>query len=110
MAGLCCLQVRAQVAGAVQEPVVLEQNVVITDGPTMVAPGTLDAADLGQVTAFELHLKEQVLGTLSTSPIPVASFTGEGGFKPSPDFSWSAAADEELNERLTRLLEERGKV
>jgi hypothetical protein len=60
------------------------------------------------VSAFELQLKGATLGTLSTSPIPVATFTGEGGFKPSADFSWTAAADEELNERLTRLLEDRG--
>jgi hypothetical protein len=107
MAGLCQLQVRVQVAGAVQAPVVLEQSVLITDGPTMVAPGTLDVADLVQVSAFELQVKGTALGTLSTSPIPVANFTGEGGFKPSPDYAWTAAADEELNERLTRLLEER---
>jgi hypothetical protein len=107
MAGLCRLQVRVQVAGAVQSPVVLEQDVLITDGPTMVAPGTLDVADLGQVSAFELQVKGAALGTLSTSPIPVANFTGEGGFKPSADYAWTAAADEELNERLTRLLEER---
>jgi hypothetical protein len=107
MAGLCQLQVRVQVAGAVQPPVVLEQVVLITDGPTMVAPGTLDVADLVQVSAFELQVKGAALGTLSTSPIPVANFTGEGGFKPSADYAWTAAADEELNERLTRLLEER---
>jgi hypothetical protein len=107
MAGLCQLQVRVQVAGAVQAPVVLEQVVLITDGPTMVAPGTLDVADLVQVSAFELQVKGTSLGTLSTSPIPVANFTGEGGFKASADYAWTAAADEELNERLTRLLEER---
>jgi hypothetical protein len=108
MAGVCRLQVRVQVAGAVQAPVVLEQEVMITDGPTVVAPGTLEAADLVQVNAFELQLKGSPLGTLSTSPIPIANFTGEGGFKASADFAWSNAADEELNERLTRLLEERG--
>jgi hypothetical protein len=107
MAGLCHLQVRVQVTGAVQPPVVLEQGVLITDGPTMVAPGTLDVADLAQVTAFELQVKGAPLGTLSTSPIPMANFTGEGGFKSSADYAWTAAADEELNERLTRLLEER---
>jgi hypothetical protein len=109
MAGLCKLQVRVQVAGAVQPPLVLEQDVLITDGPTEVLPGTLDAADLTQVTSFELQLKGNVLGTLSTSPIPVASFTGEGGFKAPVDFAWSAAADEELSERLARLLEDRNK-
>src|SRR6202011_530564 len=54
MAGVCRLQVRVQVAGAIRPPVVLEQDVLITDGPTMVAPGTLDVADLDQVSAFEL--------------------------------------------------------
>jgi hypothetical protein len=108
MAGLCRLQVRVQVAGAVQSPVVLEQEAMITDGPTVVAPGTLDATELAQVNAFELQLKGSTLGTLSTSPIPVATFTGEGGFKASADFAWSAAADEELTERLSRLLEDRG--
>jgi hypothetical protein len=107
MAGFCQLQVRVQVAGAVQSPVILEQKALITDGPTMVAPGTVDVVDLGQVSSFELQLMGRTLGTLSTSPIPVASFTGEGGFKPAADFAWSNAADDELNERLTRLLDER---
>ena len=81
------------------------QEVLITDGPTMVAPGTLDPADLAQVTAFELRLKNETLGVLSLSPVPTAAFTGEGGFKPSGDFVWSSAAEEELNDRLSRLLE-----
>jgi hypothetical protein len=108
MAGLCHLEVRVQVAGVERPPVVLEQEVLITDGPTVFAPGTLDVADLSQVSAFELQFKGNTLGTLSTSPIPIASFSGEGGFKPAPEYAWTTAADEELNERLTKLLEERG--
>ncbi|MFN4258813.1 MAG: hypothetical protein ACK4RK_05915 [Gemmataceae bacterium] len=105
MAGLCPFQVRAQVPGAIREPLLLEQEVLITDGPTAVAPGTLDAAELSQVTAFELRLKGTSLGILSMCPTPSATFTSEGGFKPPEHFLWSAGAEEELNDRLSRLLE-----
>ena len=105
MAGLCHLEVRAQVAEAIRPPLLLEDDVLITDGPTMFAPGTVDAADLQQVTAFELRLKGDVLGTLSLCPAPAATFTSEGGFKPPPEFPWSMAADDELGERLGRLME-----
>lgn len=109
MAGVCSVQVRVQVSGANQPPTLPAQDILITDGPTLVAPGTLDAADIEQVTAFELLLKNQLLGHLPLSPVPVAGFTAEGGFKPPVDYTWSLAADEELNERLTRLLEGGGK-
>jgi hypothetical protein len=109
MAGLCPLLIRAQVPGAVQPPSLLEQEVLITDGPTMVAPGTVDAGDLSQVSAFEICLKGQTLGVLSLCPAPSATFNSEGGFKPPNDFTWSAAAEEELSERLSRLLEGHGK-
>jgi hypothetical protein len=109
MAGQCRLQIAAQVAGAVQPPLLLEQEVLITDGPTTVAPGTLDAADLAQVSGFELSIRGQVLGVLSLCPAPTASFNNEGGFKPPHDYTWSAAAEEEMNERLNRLLENRAK-
>jgi hypothetical protein len=109
MAGLCRLQITAQVPGAVKPPLLLEQDVLITDGPTMVAPGTLDAADLEQVSGFELSIHGQSLGVLSLCPAPTATFTNEGGFKPYHDYTWSAAAEEEMNERLNRLLEGRGR-
>lgn len=107
MAGLCQFQVRAQVGGAVQPPVGFEQDYLITDGPTMVAPGTLPAAELNEVSGFELRLKSDLIGLLSLSPTPEARFTAEGGFKGSQEFSWTSAADEELNERLNRLLDSR---
>jgi hypothetical protein len=109
MAGLCALQVKVQAAGAKGSGTPLfEQEILITDGPTAVAPGVLSAGEMGGITAFELRLKSNVLGVLPTTPIPAANFTGEGGFKPLQDFPWSVAADEELNDRLGRLLEERG--
>jgi hypothetical protein len=108
MAGLAKLQVRAQVSGAIQPPLLQEQEVLITDGPAVVAPGTLEAAEVSQVSAFEISSKLGPLGVLSLCPAPSASFTAEGGFKMPHDFTWTAAADEELNERLSRLLEGRG--
>jgi hypothetical protein len=109
MAGICTLEVRAQVPGAVQSQPLLNQQVLITDGPTAVAPGTLEIGDLNQISSFELRLKQETLGILSLCPAPAASFTTEGGFKPPADFPWSAAADEELTERLNRLLDGRSK-
>jgi len=108
MAGLCTLQVTAQVPGAVQPPLVVEQEILISDGPTMFAPGTVEANELAQVSAFELRLKKHLLGTMSLCPAPSASFSSEGSFKPPEDFAWSAAAEEELTERLNRLLESSG--
>jgi hypothetical protein len=108
MAGLCPLQVRAQVPGAVQPPLLLEQEVLITDGPAPFAPGTLDRADLSGVTGFELRLKDKVLGILPMTPAPTASFSSEGSFRPAADFHWSPAAEDQLRERLGKLLGERG--
>jgi hypothetical protein len=102
------LQITAQIPGAVQPPLLLEQDVLITDGPTMVAPGTLDSGDLARVTGFELSVRGRSLGVLSLCPAPTATFTSEGGFKPPHDFTWSAAAEEEMTERLNRLLDGRG--
>jgi hypothetical protein len=105
MAGLCTLQVHAQVPGGIQSPLLLEQEVLVTDGPTMFAPGTLDVGELGQTAAFELRQKLRILGLLALSPVPTASFTSEGGFRaPAGDFLWTSAADDELTERLNRLM------
>lgn len=104
MAGQCILQVHAQVPGGVQSPLLLEQELLVTDGPTMFTPGTVDAADLAQVTAFELRMKTFTIGVLPLCPVPTASFNSEGGFQAPPDFLWTSAADEELTERLNRLM------
>jgi len=107
MAGTCLLQVRAQVNGAVQSPLLLEQELLITDGPSPFAPGTLDVADLGDVSGFELRLRGQLLGILPLTSAPTAGFSSEGGFTPPADFVWSPAADDQLSDRLGRLLNER---
>src|SRR5437764_1054800 len=103
-AGVCTLQIHAQVAGEPRSKLLMEQEVLVTDGPTVFAPGLLDVAELAKVTGFELRHKGRVLGTVSLSPVPTAALNSEGGFKPPPDFAWSTAADDELSERLGRLM------
>lgn len=105
MAGLCRFQLAAVVPGAVRAPMWLEQDVLIGDGPTAVLPGTLDAADLAQLSAFELSCAGRSLGTLPLCAVPAATFTAEGGYLPPTDFAWGAAAEEEIKERLSRLME-----
>jgi hypothetical protein len=82
----------------------MEHDVLVTDGPAVFAPGILEPADLTRVTGFELRHKGKVLGVASLSPVPTAALNAEGGFKPPPDFTWSNAAEDELSERLGRLM------
>ncbi len=105
MAGLVHFQVTAQLNGAIQSPLVLEQATLVTDGPTPVAPGLIDALELAQMNAFELRHRKRIIGSLALSPVPVATLTSEGGFKPAADFLWNNVAEEELLERLTKLMD-----
>jgi hypothetical protein len=102
-AALCRLEVFAVAPGGAHPTQLLEREVLVTDAPTVFAPGLLEAADLTRVGAFELRLNGCALGTASLSPVPPATLTAEGGFKPPPDFTWTAAAEEELQDRLGRL-------
>jgi hypothetical protein len=102
-AALCRLAVFAVSPGSAQPTPLLDREVLITDAPTVFAPGLMEAADLARVGGFELRLNGRVLGAASLSPVPPATLTSEGGFKPPPDFPWTAAAEEELQERLGRL-------
>jgi hypothetical protein len=105
MAGLCKLKVSAQVGGDKKPPLQFEQEALITDGPTMFAPGTVRGDELDQVGAFDLRLKRRLLGSISLSPSPSATFNAEGAFKAPDDYLWSAGAEEELNERLGKLID-----
>jgi hypothetical protein len=109
MAGLCMLQVRTQVPGAVNSPLLAEEVVLITDGPTLFTPGTLDVDDLAGISGFELRCKGTTLGSLPLCPVPAARFNCEGGFKPGIEFNWSTAAEEELKDRMEKLFDSRGK-
>ena len=107
MAGLCPLDVRAQLAGGLQTPVLLEQELLVTDGPAPFVPGTLDVREIEQMTAFELRAGNRSLGLLPLTAAPVAAFDAEGGFKTAPEYAWSTAAEDQLQEKLAKLLEPR---
>lgn len=104
LAGVCRLQVYAAVPGEPKLPLLMEDDVLVTDGPTAFAPGLLDAVEAARIGGFELRHKGRVLGTASLRPVPAAALTGEGGFRPPPDFTWTPTADDELAERLSRLM------
>lgn len=103
IAGICRLTVHAQSAAGGQGRLLADEDVLITDGHTMFLPGTLDPESIGHIAGFELRVKEKPLGTLPLNP-PVASFTGEGAFNHPGEYLWTEAAEDELNDRLGKLL------
>jgi hypothetical protein len=103
MAGRAAMQIVAQPVCAGAPTVLWEGKMLITDGPRRVAPIVMDRTALVGWGGFELRTQEESIATLSTSPIPSATFTGEAGFRPPGDYAWTPAADDELNDRLNRL-------
>jgi hypothetical protein len=78
---------------------------VITDGPTSIVTTMLPAAALAGLQSFELRVGRHLIGQLPLHPVPTAAFTAEGGFEMPPDFFWTPNAEDELNERLTKLMD-----
>jgi hypothetical protein len=105
MAGLVPLALRALV-GDVLTTTAIEEEVLVTDGPTPVLLGVMPASELSRVKHFTLGCGDANLGNLAVVPAPNAEFNAEGGFAPLDDFLWTAAAEEQLNERLGKLLDE----
>jgi hypothetical protein len=105
MAGWCKLQIAVQVKGTLKAPPFEAQEVLITDGPLPFVPGTLDVGELDRLKQFELRCGRELLGKLYLSPVPAASFTQEGGFSSPESFEWTPAAEDQLQERLSKLLE-----
>jgi hypothetical protein len=65
----------------------------------------LDAKELSQFAAFELRCRKIVLGALSLRPSPTANFTPEGGFTAPPEFAWTPTTEDELTDRLGKLID-----
>jgi hypothetical protein len=102
-AGICRLSLFATSSGDQVPKLLMTEETLITDAPVMVAPGMVGVADLSRLAGFELRLNGRIIGTASLSPVPPAMLTAEGGFKPPPEFTWTAAAEDELLDRLKRL-------
>ena len=92
------------IPGESERPPLAEQVVLVTDAPVVFAPCLLATASVAPLTGFELRADGRPLAVASLSPVPAATLTGEGGFKPPPEFAWSAAAEDELAARLGRLM------
>jgi hypothetical protein len=54
---------------------------------------------------FGRSSQQEAKPLLSLCPVPTANFTAEGGFNSPTDFAWTVTADEELRERLSKLLD-----
>lgn len=104
IAGMCPVAVSARLRDGQSRPM-LDDQILISDGPTLLTPGTIHAGDLSQVRGFELRVKETRIGMLSLDPAPEADFTAEGGFRPPDDYFWTSAAEQELASRLGKLTE-----
>ncbi len=103
MAGLAPFTLRA-LTGDVPTTLAIKDDMLVTDGPTPLLLGTVAASELARIKHFALASGDLVLGNLPLLPAPAAVFTAEGGFAPLDDFLWSAAADEQLKDRLGKLL------
>ena len=78
---------------------------LVTDGPLPFLPVTLARDELARVKHFTLETSAGRLGNLPLVPTPRARLHGGGGFAPLDDFLWSPAAEEQLHERLGKLLD-----
>jgi hypothetical protein len=105
MAGLCALEVRVQFRDPNYRPQAIKDEIMATDRPSLFVPDLTPIADLQQVRSYELFSKGQFLGALQVSPTPAAAFTGEGGFRAAADFDWTPFNEDELFDRLEKLME-----
>ncbi len=103
-AGLVELSAVAVTTGGEATATAFKQAVLITDGLTAFAPGMVEHEELTGATGFELRQKARVLSLLSFRPVPAAATDAEGAFRPPPEFAWSNAAEDELADRLIKLM------
>jgi hypothetical protein len=104
MAGLAPFTLRALV-GDILSTLAIQENVLVTDGPTPIVLGSVPVGELTSIKHFTLGVGATILGNLPLVPVPKADFNAEGGFVPLDDYLWSAAAEEQLNDRLGKLLD-----
>jgi hypothetical protein len=110
IAGVGTFEVRVQFRDPSRRPLVLTHEMLVTDRPTLCAPDLPAVADFQQIRAFELLSKGQPLGALPVSHTPMATFTSEGGFRAAGDVDWTPFTEEELMDRLEKLMESSAEV
>jgi hypothetical protein len=80
-----------------------EEEVLVTDIPSLCQPVAVSVVDLQNIEAFEVSSGGRFMGSVRRSPTPLAILTSEGGFQAPADYDWSAVTEAELNEHLSRL-------
>jgi hypothetical protein len=103
-AGVCPLALRIRFKDPARLPYVVRQDVLVTDGPSTFMPLLFTSQEFEQMTTFEVLIEGRPHGSLPGCR-PVLRFTGEGGFTDLTEFDWTPVAAEELQERLSRLME-----
>jgi hypothetical protein len=105
VAGLCTLELRTRFKDPARPPEVLRQEVLVSDGPSLFVPPLRGAEDFEQVASFDLYARGELLGSVAGCRRPVMRFTAEGGFHEPADFDWTPVTEQELAERLRRLMD-----
>jgi hypothetical protein len=105
VAALCPLELRTRFKGPDRPPEVLRQEVLVSDGPTLFVPPPRNAEDFEQVASFDLYVRGELLGSVAGCRRPVMKFTTEGGFREPADFDWAPVTEQELADRLRRLMD-----
>jgi hypothetical protein len=105
VAALCPLEVRMQLRDGSRRTLLLENEMLVTDGPTTCVTAPIAGEDFQQTRSFELLSQGRLLGVLSACHTPAATFTSEGGFHLSPDCEGVRFSEEELVDRLKKLME-----
>jgi hypothetical protein len=105
VAGLCTLELRTRFIAPDRPGEVLRQEVLVSDGPSLFVPPLRSVEEFEQVASFDLYARGELLGSLAGCRRPVVHFTTEGGFREPADFDWTPVAEQELAERLRRLMD-----
>jgi hypothetical protein len=103
--GLCTLELRTHFKDAGRFPEVQRQEVLVGDGPSLFVPPLLSADEFEQVASFDLYAGGERLGSVAGCRRPVMKFTSEGGFREPADFDWTPVTEQELADRLRRLMD-----
>jgi len=104
LAAFCPVEVKMRRKDGTCLPGVVRQQVLVTDVATPLILNQVPLEDLHQVDRFELSSNGQLLGVVPNGTPPVAGFTSEGGYVSPEEYPWTARAEAELEEHLSRLL------
>jgi hypothetical protein len=105
VAALHSLCVRIHYKDPERPPEFIEQDVLITDGPSPFIPVMMSPEEFQSVASFDLFNDGEHLGELALSTRDTATFTSEGGFTAPEDYPWTATAEEELADHLRKLMD-----